>query len=301
MRRLVLVLAIVLVAVPAFAEDASTRSVEKANAGLSEYEQGKWDEALRLFREAESLYHSPVYVLYAARTLGRSGRWRDARREYDRLLSEALPADAPEAFRKARAEARIELDTLEREMPTLVVSVVGASKAARVTVDGERVMPGQPIELDPGSHEVRARDGDRVAVQTLLLLAGKKAAKVTLTFPALKPARKPPAEERRINRTGIVVGGAGAVLGIAGGVVGLLALDRAGTARDGFPDSCNGNTCPVSKRSAIEDDTRSARTLGSVSTGLFIGAGVAIATGVVLILVDPGAKPKRTSASLVRF
>ncbi len=38
--------------------------------------------------------------------------------------------------------------------------------------------------------------------------------------------------------------------------------------------------------------TESARTLASVSNGLLIGGALVLATGVVLLLVDPGASPR---------
>ncbi|MFO0571605.1 MAG: tetratricopeptide repeat protein [Polyangiaceae bacterium] len=288
-----LLLVLVLATGSVRADDRSTRSVDKANAGLEAYGQGRWDDALRLFREAEALYHSPVYLLYEARTLGRAGRWREAKQHYDRLLAEALPADAPAAFRDARREAQVEYERIDREIPALVVVVKGGSAKTRITVAGLDAKAGRAIELDPGTYEVRARDGNRVARGNVRMVAGRKVTSLELTFPT---TAKPEAE-KHWNRTGLVFGGVGAGLALVGGAVGLVALSQAADARDALPESCNGKTCPASRRGAVEDETRSARTLGTLSTGLFIGAGVAFATGVVLVLTDSDVS-SRTSAGV---
>ncbi len=255
----------------------SRRAVESANAGLKLYEHGKWDDALAKFREAEGLYHSPVFVLYRARTLGRAGRWRQALAVYEEVLREALPSDAPAAWRDALRDARSEKTALELEIPSVIVE---CPPGARVTVDGEPVAAGEEIALDPGRHLILAREGSRSTSREVRLEQKQKRRRVTLAFPPA-PART---HEPGWLTPGSVVTGLGGATLLAGGVVGVVALSAASRAKDDLPETCDGNVCPRSRRGEVESTTANARTLGNVSTGLVIGGAVVLAGGIVLWL-----------------
>src|SRR5690349_2715550 len=92
------------VAQPSPTTPTSTVAVDRGNEGVALYEAGRWDEALARFAEAEALYHSPVFVLYTARTLRNAGRLRDARDTYHRLVAEPIAADAPALWHQAQTD-----------------------------------------------------------------------------------------------------------------------------------------------------------------------------------------------------
>ncbi len=279
---------------------SAPQAVEKANAGVALYQDGKWREALALFRQAESLYHSPVFVLYAARCLRSSGELLLARREYQRLLAENLKPDAPSSWVEAQVDGRAELAVLADEIPSVIVTIAGGSAAADISVDGQRVAANRALELDPGAHTFAAFDRGRRVQRVLTLRPKDGLLRVLLELPVVAPGprKRPPPPERSVERgpnlTGMVVTGLGGTALLAGGVIGVVALGKAASVRNAYPDSCVGSTCPISQRTRIEDDARPVRTLAAVSDVLLISGAVITVTGVVLLLTGTGA-PTRLS------
>lgn len=94
------------------AESAGTRAVARGNEGIALYEAGDYAAALARFREADALYHSPVLVLYAARSARNLGDLEQARQTYQRLLDEPIAPNAPDTWRLAQSDARTELAAL---------------------------------------------------------------------------------------------------------------------------------------------------------------------------------------------
>lgn len=280
---------------------SASRAVEKANAGVALYQDGKWREALALFREAESLYHSPVFVLYAARCFRSAGELLLARTEYQRVLSEALKSDAPSSWVEAQVDGRVELAVLTAEIPSVIVSVVRGSATTELSVDGRPLRADSAMDLDPGPHTFVARDGERHVQRVLMLRPKDQLQRVVLEFPVVapspreRPAPRPPAVTRGPNVTGMVVTGVGGAVLVAGAVVGGVALARAADVRDAYPKSCVGSTCPSSQRAGIEDEARPVRTLATVSDVLLISGAALTVTGVVLLLTKTGA-PTQPSA-----
>src|ERR1051325_10238960 len=119
-RILSLSLCSTLLPCPAAAEEpppnASAEAVSRGNEAIALFESGHWTEALARFREAEALYHSPVFVLYAARSLKNAGELQQARESYRRLLDETLAPEAPEAWKRAQSDGRAELAALEASL-----------------------------------------------------------------------------------------------------------------------------------------------------------------------------------------
>jgi hypothetical protein len=77
----------------------------------------------------------------------------------------------------------------EQSIPSLAIKVVGA--AATVRLDGEPVVSGASIQVDPGAHVVRAEaDGFETAELTLKVRAGERDVPVVLTLRA-KPKGSP--------------------------------------------------------------------------------------------------------------
>jgi hypothetical protein len=274
------------------ASDAGTRAIQKGEEGLALYEQGNWSAALEHFREAERLYHSPVFALYVARTLRNSGRLLEARAAFRELVAERLEASAPELWRQAQEDGETELAAVEANIPTVVVVVDGGSQATEITVDDRPAAAGLRVELDPGPHRVVARDRGRVAVRGFTLAAGAREQSIRVAFPApsahLPPAAlTPPPRGSGPYLPGLVVTGVGGAVLVAGGVVGLLALKEKNDTLDGLPASCRDKRCPLSEKDEIQPNVDKARHLGTAADVLLVSGAVVTAVGVGMIVLVP--------------
>ena len=278
-------------------DSAAARAIAKGQEGLALFEQGKKDEALSSFRQAEVLYHSPVFLLYAGRSLRAIGRLTEARATLRRVDEETIPATAPAPWKQAQADARGEIATLAAEIPSVVVNVVGGSTGTRVTIDGTPAVAGQRIELDPGPHVVVATDDERHEAKTVTLAPRAETESVVITLSpaavqahadhALAPPPVGDGPPSRAPTAGLVTIGAGGVLIVAGGVVGVLALVDAKAARRSLPDTCDGTTCPSSRKDEVEGRLDAARRLGIASDVLFVSGGVAAAIGIYVVIAHP--------------
>jgi hypothetical protein len=283
---------------PPAAPGAGARAIELGNEGVALYEQGKWAEALARFREAESYHHSPVFVLYAARSLRNAGRLLDARAVLWRLVSETLEASAPASWKEARAHGRVELDALEESIPSVVISIMDGSPATRVLIGDRPVAAGEPIELDPGVHRLIARDSGRTQVATFTLAPGARSERVVVRLtPIANPSRSRSADrvvadgKEGVYLPGVVVAATGGAAMLTGAVIGVLALRKKSDAEAALPASCAGRTCPRSRQIEIEERVRAARNLGTVADMLLIGGAAAVATGAALLLFNGGDGP----------
>jgi hypothetical protein len=90
------------------------QAVTLGERGLAAFRAEQWEPAYGAFRAAESLVHSPVFVLYMARSRARQGNTAEALDLYVRVENEPLTADAPEAWRVAVAQAKSEASELRR-------------------------------------------------------------------------------------------------------------------------------------------------------------------------------------------
>ncbi|HEX6764920.1 MAG TPA: hypothetical protein VF103_05565, partial [Polyangiaceae bacterium] len=285
--------------VDAEAAGDGARAIEKGNQGIELYEQGKWNEALERFRRAESIYHSPVFVLYAARTLRNAGRLLEARAEFRRLLAEPLGPTAPELWKQAQRDGGAELAALEATIPSVVVDVEGGSPTTRLAVDDRPAAPGEHIDLEPGRHRLVATDGTRTNTQEFSVVAGERERVVLVKLPpatasAVRTAA--PAEPRtRWSVPGLVLVGTGGAALVAGGIVGVVALKKKNDVRENLPEDCQGTTCPVSKKDEVEAQADTARSLGTVANVLIVGGGVAAAAGVGFLIWGSEKEPAVTA------
>jgi hypothetical protein len=281
----------------------STVAIERGNEGVTLYEASRWQEALASFTEAEQLYHSPVFVLYIARTLRNAGRLREARETYRRLVNETLTPSAPAPWKQAQTDARSELSALEATIPTVVFTLSGGSPAARLSVDNHPVPAGAPIELDPGSYHVVATDGARHVTIAFSVATAAQGQPVNIVFPdaaspvPLRGVEHEANETRGLFVPGLVVAGLGGATLIAGGVTGVLALSKKPDARRSLPASCIDGRCPRAQQQAVEEATAPGRRLAIATDVLLISGAVIALTGAGLLLLVPG-EPAKVSASV---
>lgn len=191
------VLLLALVATTATAQTDEERAGARAAAteGLEAFKAGKWAEASELFGRAEALIHAPTHLLFLARALEKQGKLVKARETYQKLVREALPANAPAAFRSAQASAADELAALEPRVPGLRIRVTGADKPAglKVVLDGNSINPnlvGVSLPVDPGEHEVAATANGYAS--RVVKVSVKEGQKETIEVP-LEAGAPPPA------------------------------------------------------------------------------------------------------------
>jgi hypothetical protein len=282
---------------PGSAAAAGDRAVRLGKQGLEAYEAGRWAEAHGRFAEAQSLSPSPVFVLYMARCQRKAGKLLDARARYREVVASPVDAAAPEAWSRARADARNELAVVEPLVPWLEIGVQGASDA-EVLVDGARVAPGR-VEVDPGKHRVSARVGARRVERTVEVAEGDTGHPVVLDLTAPSPGGRRPPQAAPARGDGplwpaaaaFAAGGAAVALG---SVTGAMAMSMSSAARE----DCAGNQCPLAQADTIEADVGKAQDLERVSIVSFIVAGAAVTGGVVLLLTRPGRTTTRVEAHL---
>lgn len=275
-------------------KNAGARAVQKGDEGIALYAQGKWDEAFRAMNEAETLYHSPVFLLYQARSARNAGRMLQALAIFQRLSAEVIDHAAPEPWKHAQAVGRVELATLEQDIPSVVIVVKGASPATTITLDGAPVVAGQRIEIDPGQHLAIATDAAQRDEQTFVAAPGADQQRLVLTLAQPEPSSTVPSAplgSRGPYLPGVVAAAVGGVALIAGAVVGGVASANATHATDHLPPKCEGNSCLPSTRRVVEARLSEPRTLATTADVLVIGGAALAAVGLTLWIIDPRGEP----------
>lgn len=222
--------------------------------------------------------------------------------------------------RLAQAEARIV--QLEQQVPKLHLRLAPADLARaglEVRVDGAPIDRFQLrrgiVAVEPGKHLVEASAPGRgtfsagaaarapgEAVEVSIELPERPPPATVPIFPVvLAPVNdaRPREDGRATRRTvGYTLGAVGIVgLGV-GAAFGIVALGRANE----LDDACGGDRSRCSMAPSAVASIRDAGTsAAAVSTIAFIGGGVALATGVALVLFGPpprAGQPKPTSAAV---
>lgn len=312
---------------PASAQTDEERAGARAAglAGLEAFEAGKYEQAADYFGRAERLMHAPTHLLYLGRANLKLGHLVSAREFYLKLTQERLPGTASKPFRDAQAAGDKELAELEPRLPYVSVVVQGAgAKDVQVSRDGERVpqpLIGVPHPVDPGEHTFRAvAEGMESAPSTILLKEGSRET-VVLTLSASATAPAPAAGSSAPASGGSVGFGAdtggdtspstggtsglriGAYIGMGVGVVGLglgtyflVKGSKDNNDSDTLYAACvAAKDCPGAKGDKVNSllsDAARERTIGAVA---MIGGGVALATGVTLLVVDLSSGKKAAS------
>jgi len=268
------------------------------------YDQNQYRVALERFRTADRVQHSPVFALYAARCLDKLGRLAEARRAYEVLVAEQLPAEAAPAWRAAVSDAKVELALLESRVPSARLTIEGAAPAT-LRLDGAPLSAESArseLWLNPGAHTLEARDAHgRVAAARFELAEGERNKPVKLVFAADAPgaaatstrapseAANAPGTPRTVaaaasnpatDDVGVtLLSSAGAGL-VVGAVTGWMAASKLSEIRA----NCVGNHCARSDEAKGDE----VETLALVSTiGFVVGGASAGAWGLHVILRSP--------------
>jgi len=291
--RQVLAVLVVLLLAPSASADVRDDARALALEGIRLLDAGEAEDALAKLEQAESTFHAPPHLLYIARAQRRLGRLVDAHRTLVKVMAEDVLDGAPPAFQKARQDAVVEATDLISKVPSLSIEVSGGTRPISVAVDGAPIPVSHlafPVAVMAGSHEIVGNDGAgrRVSTSVEASAAGVKVP-VLLDFaapasdePAPGPSPEPGGDDEVALGSFPVVGtvliSVGAAALVGGAITGALTLTEA----DDIKQSCNQNVCPPE----LEADADSAKTLGNLSTGLFIAGGIVAAAGVAVLIVE---------------
>jgi hypothetical protein len=285
----ILVLSLAVAPLGAQPPPAGDAAVAYGKEALDLYNQQRWVEAFERFSRAESLHHSPVFLLYMARCKRYLGDLVEAKRLLARVTSE--PRDgAPETWARAIDDAVSDHADLAPRVPSLRIT---APSGASVTIDDKPVAKERLaglVEVNPGLRRVRARLGEQQGSADVEVAEGEKGRPVTIRFgvaarkiePTAEPEprrEEPPAGGGSYVPGAVVlaIGGAGLIVG---GITGGLALSLASEIDEG----CVDNSCLTSDA----EKGQRADTLATVSTVCFVVGGAAAATGIALLIIRPG-------------
>jgi hypothetical protein len=177
--------------------------------------------------------------------------------------------------------------------------------------------------VDPGQHVVKVTAAGFAATEATFTVAEGKVESVSVepkagasapvatpppgpvpppTTTPPPPTTPPPATpdrgaggaspQKMIGFVGLGLGAAGLVMG---GVTGGLALSKHASLLKTCPDG----HCPKGSEAANESAVNSYKTMGTISTIGFIAGGVLAATGIVLVVTAPKAKPVATLTPVI--
>ena len=256
--------------------------------GVARAKQGDWEAAYSHFLAAWNLKRHPQIALNLAHAELRLGKYKDSLEHLDFVLqdSESSAPDRSSAT-AALAEAKANLGKLQ---------IDGSPPGARVLVDGSFVgkLPlREAVPVDPGAHKVELRVGDaRTEAQVSVTSGQTGSVSLRLRSPEPVSPTAAPSSTATVPEAGVSPGllcttilVAGGGLTLAGLGVGIGAATTASERRGTVQRLCPTMPCSSPGVQGIENQWA---TLSNVSAWAFIGAGLAAAGTVTLVLVLPG-------------
>ena len=293
---------------PAMADDREADRLFKEASDAQK--AGRYEEACTKFAASNRIERAlgTEYNLAACYELTK--KYASARKAYVGAADLAQRSGRSAVARDATQRAA----RLESRVPRLVLRVSKSARQATITCDGTTMSREEidtAVELDPGSHRIRATAEGRVPFEQTIDLAEGQRTELVIALEASeapRPAAAPYTPSSResmsllptsmrspprwsiegpaprsglgpIEITGIAVAGAGVV------ALGLSAVfaAKAGDARD--ESGCrDGRVCPDD---ASADRLRDARSSANVATALVIGGGIFVASGAAFFFLAP--------------
>lgn len=170
---------------PAAAQAAGSReeAVQAFDDGTRLADEGRWADALPLFRRAYELTGVPTALFNVGYALRALGRYVEARAAFDELLTLRLDDDDRDEATSLRAEvagriATVELEGLDAPEGAYEVRLDGAVRED----DGARPLR---IESDPGMHRVEVHRDGREAYDWSGTLGEGQTRTLTVALPEL--------------------------------------------------------------------------------------------------------------------
>ncbi|NUP12848.1 MAG: hypothetical protein HOW73_42965 [Polyangiaceae bacterium] len=253
-------------------------------AGRDAMDAGNYEQACERFTESQRLEPAGGTLLNLGECHEALGHLASAWQSY-LGAAEALPEDPRGTYadRKRRElEPRLARVTIELD-PS---SPSGCDIARDGSVLG-RGATKVPLPVDAGHHIFELRCPGR-SVRTIAVTSVDGTSATVKLSPgdpvadATSP-NEPASSGRPFLVSGLVIGGVGLIALAAGTATGVLAIDRKGIVDEVCSPGANGRLqCPPTGVDAASEGS----TFATVSTATFIVGGVALATGVALVVVD---------------
>lgn len=166
-----LLVAVVCAGRPARAADDPTTTAaarERFNEGVTYFDQKQYEKARAAFLQAYALKKHPAVLLNLAHSELRSGHERDAAQHFAEYLREAT-----DASNEQREAARAGLTSAKAAVSEITVTTdADADVSVDGTLQGLAPLPG-PLYLEPGSHTLQVKKGERVVTQNVTAKAGE--------------------------------------------------------------------------------------------------------------------------------
>jgi tetratricopeptide (TPR) repeat protein len=261
---------------------------ERAKALFEEaegyYRVREYEKALASYKESYLLAREPVLLFNIAQCYRQLGQLEEALKSYEAFLR-----DDPKSALRENAAARLAeiRDEIARRATRGAIDIKTRQDPAEVFLDGEPKGSSPLViqDVEPGEHRLALRKAGFVEYAvSLKVLPGET---VSLTAPPLVVI------EQGLSRPGLLyaAGGLGG-LSAASALASLALARRARAAQAGLSADVDGDgTIEESDLTALRDDpafravrlnTALAKILGHAATGLFAGAALSGAAGIVL-------------------
>lgn len=287
---------------------ARAQTKQELDAARKQFQEGmalsaanNCSAALTKFRAVANVKMTAGVAFNIAECEERLGKLVSALGNY-RLAAAQAQGDAKAKDVASRVADRI--DALEARIPRLTIKRGKGADIASIELDGSELGAAQlsaATPVDPGSHTVVAKIGDKIYAQDTVVLAEKetKTFEVKIDAPVAKiekpvveeppppPELPPPPSRSKVPAAvALGVGGVGVVLGAT-----FMVL-RGGTLGD-LDKLCGGDTtCPPSAQATADKG----RLFTGLAEGAFIVGAAGIVTGIVLLATSGPPKPKPSSA-----
>jgi hypothetical protein len=300
---------------------AARAQTADAAAALTLFEEGKQLAASGNYREGcPKLLASYVVVqklgtlLNLADCYERSGKTASAWVRFTEAATIAERAGQQERADFARTHAAALAPRLSRLIVTVAAPPPEGLEVRRDGTTIDAAVFGTAVPVDPGTHLLEARAPHKKTWTTSIDVEPDAASPRAVAIPSLEPDDVPiaaaapsygppaPAGASAVESTpearggaqrtwAFILGGVGGAGLVASLVSGLVAKSQ--YARSNDPGGCAGDVCTQPGL----DDRASASTTAAVSTGIFVGGALLLATGVVLYLTSPSPSPSGAGAA----
>jgi hypothetical protein len=254
-------------------------------AGKAYYDQARYSEAIREFREAYRLSPKPALLFNIAQALERMGKLDEAVDHLKKYLAAPGVSDTAASERLKNLEERLKQTAIQLscEVPGAAVLVDGKERG-RTPISG-------PLAVAPGSHEIKVVREGYQPFSAFVAVAAGSLVQVAARLEAVAAGGRPsggdtaaPARRRGYTWTWVVAGTSAALL-ITGAITGGLALSKADKA---------GPAGPSQNKNAAD----SARTLAVVSD-VTIGVGAAAAVAATILFFYERGRARASNAAVV--